>query len=340
MENINFTSCQRLILIGGGSLLARLARWALTEGINVQVITSPRHAEHKISSNYKDFASCLTGEGIPYVVSESISSTEIVEFIGDTTDALPLSLGAAWIFSKDCIQNLFKNRLVNVHGTRLPQYRGGGGFSWQIMNGNRLGFCVLHKIESKLDRGDLLAFEEFIYPPSCRTPKDFKAVYDDKNFDFLTNIFTKAFGDGISFTRIIQPEYFSTYWPRLHTPTDGWVDWSLDAIDIERFICAFDEPYTGAQSLLNGQTVHMKGAIADFNEGSFHPYQAGLVYRNNGRWLQVATKNGSIILQSVTDSEGQSLMNSIVQGDRLFTPLDKLEAAMQVRAIYTPKGIK
>jgi methionyl-tRNA formyltransferase len=164
--------------------------------------------------------------------------------------------------------------------------------------------------------------------------------YDDRNFEFLTDIFSKAFGSGIEFAQKSQPEYLSTYWPRLHTPTHGWVDWSLDAVDIERFICAFDEPYIGAQSLWNGQTVHMHGAIADFNEGAFHPFQTGIVFRNNGRWLQVATRNGNIILQSVTDAEGKSLMDRIRPGDRLFSPKEKQEQALQERIIYTSKGLK
>jgi len=332
-------ACRRLLLLGGGNLLVRLAAWAKDKGHPVQIITSPRHAEEIVGQEGNSLAKQLEKNSVPVLVTETITGNEAQSAIGDPNETFSLSLGAAWIFSAETIEGKFGGRLFNLHGTRLPQYRGGGAFSWQIMCGNRLGFCVLHKIEPEPDEGKLLAVEEFLYPNSCRTPLDFMIIYIDKNFEFVTEILAKAFDGGIAFSPVGQPNYISTYWPRLHAPTHSWVDWSLNASEIERFICAFDEPYHGAQSLWNGQPVYLRGAIADFNEGTFHPFQAGLVFRKNGSWLHVAAKGGNVIVQSITDADGKSLMSMIRNGDRLITPHEKLDHAKQ-RVIYTPSGLK
>ena len=57
---------------------------------------------------------------------------------------------------------------------------------------------------------------------------------------------------------------FSTYWPRLKTDINGWVDWSLKIDSIERFICAFDEPYSGAKTFLGNKTVSLKSVSTHF----------------------------------------------------------------------------
>ena len=71
-----------------------------------------------------------------------------------------------------------------------------------------------------------------------------------------------------------QLEYLSIYWPRLSTEHHGYVDWSWSLKDIERFICAFDEPYPGASTYIGSRKVHLKEGYADFNDGLFHPFQS------------------------------------------------------------------
>jgi hypothetical protein len=71
----------------------------------------------------------------------------------------------------------------------------------------------------------------------------------------------------------------------------------------------------------------------------FHSFQYGLVYRNNGRWLTVAGNGGTLIVQSVLDADGKSVLASIKAGDRLFTPNARLEQR-QKRVIYDPHGLK
>lgn len=336
--NLKIYDLDRIVLIGGGRLLLALVRWCQTEGAPVAVVSAPRHAAEKIEYG-KSLGEILSAENIPFLVVEDIATTEVSEFLGDLTNAFCLSLGAAWIFEESIINKLFCGRLFNLHGTRLPQNRGGGGSSWQIMMGNRFGFCQLHLVDGGIDTGNIVRTEEFLYPPSCRIPEDYDDVYFRKNLDFVTDFIKELRKGGIDIKTTQQAEYFSSYFPRLNAKDHGWINWTDEVIELERFICAFDDPYEGAKCFWDDQTVFVKKVCVDFQDQSFHPYQSGIVYRNNGRWLCVCAVGGSLIIEKIFGSDGKDLIQQIKVGDRLITKSETIDARLS-RVVYTPAGKK
>ena len=259
--------------------------------------------------------------------------------MSDTQQYFYLSLGAAWIFKSEVIESIFNNRLFNLHGTRLPQNRGGGGFSWQIMMGNRFGFCVLHQVDGGVDTGDIIAADEFIYPPFARIPEDYEKIYLNRNLDFIINFIETHRNRAEQVKPIRQSEWFSTYWPRLNTELNGYVDWSLRANEVERFICAFDAPYKGASTFLNGNKVFLRKVSVSAQDGDFHSFQSGLIYRKSKEWVCVAIKGATLIIEDMRNEDNANILNNVKVGDRLHTPHSFLENAMG-RVIYTPVGLK
>ena len=110
-------------------------------------------------------------------------------------------------------------------------------------------------------------------------------------------------------------------------------------MDLEKFICAFDEPYAGAKCLWKGITVTIKKVCVDFSDQNFHPYQVGIVYRKNKNWLCVCANGGSLIIEKINDKNGLSILKDIKEGDRLITNTNAIQSRLN-RVIYTPKGIK
>ena len=336
---IKIDKIKNIVLLGGGKLLLDLARWAKSEyGIEVLVISSPRHSKEAIESN-KTLENILKKENIKFIIVDDIKSKEVKNNTEYLTDTFYLSIGSAWIFSEDIINNLFNGKLFNLHGTRLPQNRGGGGFSWQIMMGNRLGFCQLHLIDGGIDTGNIVKTEEFLYPPACRIPKDYEEIYVKKNWEFVTNFIKDIKESGIVTQTQKQQEYLSSYFPRLNTFEHGWIDWNYYVSELERFICAFDDPYTGAKCLWGNKIVSLKKVSIDFSDQSFHPFQFGIVYRKNKDWLSICANGGTLIVEALRDENNLSLLEEIRIGDKLFTNLSKLDSRNK-RVIYTPKGIK
>jgi len=326
-----------LVLLGGGQLLRQLALWSKEKNIPVKVITAPRHAKEK--ENGCTLENFLIEYRIEALIVEDISSDSVKDFVGDPDKKFMLSLGAAWIFKKSVIKNIFHNKLLNLHSTCLPKNRGGGGFSWKIMMGDRVGNCLIHLVDSGIDTGSIVAFEEYVFPPSARIPVDYQTVSVKKDFFFVTGLIEECYAGPINANQISQPEYLSTYWPRLNTDLNGWVDWRWSALQLERFICAFDDPYPGARTFLGEVQVRVKKTSVTSLEDSYHPFQYGLIYRTKSDCCFVATKAGSLIIESVLDESGKEIIHKVRVGDRFSTPCCHLETAMS-RPVYTPLGLK
>ena len=338
LMNLKIDDIDKVVLLGGGRLLLALAQWCQSKGTPISVVTAPRHAA-EIIENGKSLNEILCSENIPLLVAEDVAAKEVSEFLGDLSNAFCLSISGAWIFKKETIGNLFHGKLFNVHGTRLPQNRGGGGRSWQIMMGVRLGFCQLHLVDGGVDTGNIVRTEEFLYPSSCRIPKDYDEIDLNKNVSFVTNFIEEILSGGIDTETSSQTEYFSSYFPRLNTRDHGWINWNDEITHLERFICAFDDPYEGAKCFWRNQMVFVKKVCVDFQDQSFHPYQAGIVYRNNGKWLCVCALGGSLIVEDITDTKGNKILEKIKVGDRLFTNSASVDARID-RVHYTPSGLK
>ena len=75
-------------------------------------------------------------------------------------------------------------------------------------------------------------------------------------------------------------------------------------------------------------------------DGMFHPFQSGIIYRNRDGIIMVAANSGSLGIYEILTEKGENIVFKLKIGDRLFTPKEKIEDALQFRAIYTPEGLK
>ena len=342
-EKQNKTECfgtiDKYILFGGGLLLIFTAKRLKELGFQVFVVTSERHSKETrcIDSKTNTLLDWLDDDQIEYVVSQDITIDErVLSAISDVT--IGLSFGAAWIFKQEFIDR-FNGNLLNLHGAQLPKNRGGGGFSWRIMQGDKVGVSLIHKVDTGIDTGDIVFSEEYTYPEKCKVPLDYQEYSVNKYNELLDTFFDKV-KNLESFNMSAQQEQFSSYWPRLSTDVHGYIDWNWALVDIERFVCAFDEPYAGASTFINGTKVRIKECHSSFDDGVFHPFQKGLIYRKNDNSVFVATENGSIIVNQVLDDEGHDMEQTLKVGDRFYTPQEFIEESMQYRAVYTPTGLK
>jgi methionyl-tRNA formyltransferase len=305
--------------------------------VDLKVITSSRletiHVENKVT--LKEY---LQINSIRYLSIDKFDSELIKQFEDiETSSVMFLSMGAPWIIKKDQINNFFKGNIFNIHGTRLPFYRGGAAISWQILNQDRFGYCQLHHIDGGIDTGNIVASKEFIYPATCRVPLDFRAIYIEENKNFIINCLNKIFDKGLVSLNLTQPNYLSAYWPRLSSDINGWVDWSLNGYEIERLICAFDEPYSGAQTYIGGKKVHLKKVSVCGGDPSTHSFQAGLIYRKGSGFICVAAKKINLLIELVV-VDGLNILDQLSLGDRFFTPPDILSLSKD-RITYGPNGL-
>jgi methionyl-tRNA formyltransferase len=331
---MKFGKINGIIVFGGTERAVNLLENAAA--FKRTVVSGERLLGASLSSRNCSLGEYLSNNGITYHCVENIKSFDIDGLLDSHT--LGFSLGAPWIFDSSFVAK-FKGRLVNGHGAKLPQNRGAGDYSWQIMRGLNFGYHLIHKIDGGVDTGNIIMSDEFLFPHSCRTPLEYKNYYIETEIDFFKE-FVRKLQHNEDFHEIEQQGYFSTYFPRLSTVHHGLIDWSWGAKDIERFICAFDDPYPGASSFYDGKKVFLKKARTETSEGTFHPFMSGLVYRRTDRTVFIAVKDGSILVEEICDENGNDFMNIVKIGHRLVTPVQCLDDAKSFYAIYTTKGLK
>jgi methionyl-tRNA formyltransferase len=323
---------KRYILYGSGETLIRAADYLNAQETDFAIFTAPRQKNANFG-NYS-FTEMLEDRGYTFTIIENLEEIESNKF-ATQSGSLGLSFGAAWIFKADFIKT-HDCGLINFHGTCLPKYRGGGGFSWRILNNNKIGYSTAHLVTESVDKGPILMSEQYIFPEYCNIPEKYQSFALKKDSEFVEK-FLRECQRRDTFKLSSQNDYLSTYWPRLSTSLHSWINWSWDNNEIVQFIRAFDDPFAGAMSMIRDKVVYCKKATTHFEDGNFHPFQSGIIYRTTDDGIYVASIGGSIFIQSVKDDMNVDLLPKISAGDRFWTPQKKLEEAKKTRVRYTPK---
>lgn len=324
-----------IILFGGSPLIIAAAKMLREKNFSLDIFTSPRQEAEIIRNNNGDgetLGRSLCQAGMDwYSVTDDINRDLPAQSIDDRT--LGIGFGEAWPFKKPLL-DAFGNRLVDFMGIPLPQYRGGAHYSWAIMNEKlEWGCCIqvhtLNTVQGEVDDGAILFEQTYKMPYTTFTPQDWFDACNEFEVKFLAN-FVDNIMLGRPFDLKTVNESDSLFFPRLNTANQGWINWSWPGEEIVNFINAFDSPYQGASTTINGQTVQLCGA--EFRAGIFHPFTAGLILRMGPDGVTIATAGGSLHVQQVIGSV------TMRPGQRFFTSTERLENAMTYTPNYTASG--
>tara|TARA_Y100001970_G_scaffold261626_1_gene344961 strand:- start:19171 stop:20157 length:987 start_codon:yes stop_codon:yes gene_type:complete len=328
---MKFKKINNFIIFGGGDLLVHFVKKIIENKIPLLVVTSKRQLEEKlIFYKGQKFKTFLKKNKIDFNVIESYKND--VKFfkknVGKYTAGV--SFGASSIFTPRIIK-FFDSKLLNFHCMDLPRNRGGGGFSWKIIMNDKKGSSLVHLIDSGIDTGDILERKNFIFK-KCFIPIDFIKFNHEKNIKFADKILKKL-KNNMKFNIIKQNKKISTYWPRLNSKKDSFINWSFTAEDLVRFIQAFDDPYNGSQTFINNQKVRLKKVKIYKKEKNFHPFQSGIIFRKSNNKIFIASNNYAIIISEVF-SKNENIINNLKIGDRFFTPIKYLENSLLNKTRY------
>lgn len=333
-----------LVLFGGGSLIIEFATESIKRGINTYVFAVKRHLEEVIDiETGLTLKDTLEKENINfYHVNDINNSPELGAVIAGEKDVVGIGLGEAYTFSKETIA-LFKGRLFDFMVIRLPQYRGGAHFTWQILRRDRIGCWNIQLINEEMipgvyDSGEILKTREYVIPQWARIPQDYFKIANDEALRLFIE-FIDEIQEEKEFKLRRLEENISSYFPRLYTLKHGFINWSWDTDEIETFICAFDDPYAGASTFFNKNRVFLKKCYAEYKEGIFHPFMSGIVYRISNGSVFIASKDGALVAGSVLDEQGNNIVKKLKVGQRFYTPHKYLEEAMLFNAEYDTEGL-
>ena len=119
----------------------------------------------KVLITNKDDAGCIKraeSVKIPHKIirgrdfsQKELFELEIINTLIDYDVELVVMAGWMKIVSPFFI-NKFKNKIINIHPSLLPSYKGGSAIKDSILNGSKITGCSVHFVEEKVDSGKLI----------------------------------------------------------------------------------------------------------------------------------------------------------------------------------------
>lgn len=95
-----------------------------------------------------------TANNIVFKKTPEINCAKTIDLFKEAKADLGLSLGNGYIGSK--VFRIPTYGMVNIHHEELPDYQNAQSIIWQIFNGSKNTGYTIHKIEKKIDNGDIL----------------------------------------------------------------------------------------------------------------------------------------------------------------------------------------
>ena len=185
---------------------------------------------------------------------------------------LDADLGVVASFNKKLpseLLQLTKDGFINLHPSKLPDYRGGNPYSHVIINGEEESAITLHYMDENFDTGDIISQYRF----SIDLNETMGTLFYRTN-QMCASMLYEAL------------DYYETHeFPRKPQPTGGsyikaetlsfekkntFIDWSKSAEEVERFIRALN-PFIGAVTIYNGIILRINSAYVIEKKHNFAP---------------------------------------------------------------------
>ena len=262
-----------------------------------------RQTFEQIAKESKIEISCPTDPNANYFL-EKLGSFEADLFV---------LAGYGMILRESCL-SIPKINCINLHGGKLPEYRGSSPMNWALINGEKqIGISII-EVDSGIDTGNVLA--------ECSTKIDqhtnIAELHEWANEKFpvlLLSVITKI-KEGTLVPKK-QDNSIACYYPRRFSE-DGFILWDqTNCIDAHNKIRALSEPYPCAYSYWEKRKI--KFISSKIPEYSFRG-EAGRIYRKSKGSFLIGTKDQALWITEALFCDDQSSAYSELQlYDKLST---------------------
>jgi methionyl-tRNA formyltransferase len=190
---------------------------------------------------------------------------------------------------------------INLHFSLLPKYRGASPLHWSILNGEKITGVTIFELNEKMDEGDILSMQELpILPGEYAHELEFRLA------KIGSELLCKTIDQIDSIPHTKQDHSEATFAPLLKKE-DGRLDWTKNAIEIDRKIRAFT-PWPSAFSFFDQKRIKIiRGKNQDSKTYSHIP---GEILDVNKTGIQVYCGQNSTYLIEELQPEGKKVMSA------------------------------
>jgi methionyl-tRNA formyltransferase len=179
-----------------------------------------------------------------------------------------------------------KFKIVNIHPSPLPKYRGATPGPWQIINGETDSAVSFFQIDQLPDHGPLIAQIPFSINSSETADSFYQKAFQIAS-EHLSEILLNYCSHPQSLT--LQDHNQKTYFPKL-SKDSAQIDWSWSADKIERFVRALN-PWPVAWTYVtnpSGQKLRLKIFSVEKTGLKITPKIVQLEGKNTVSWDQIS----------------------------------------------------
>lgn len=270
--------------------------------------------------------------GIPVLDPEDVNAPDVLSILRGVAPDVIVLAGYGPIVGQEFIECARKG-CINLHGGKLPEYRGSSPMNWALINGETEYAISVIMVDKGVDTGDVLAERRFPIAPDD-TIAD---LQDNANSVFpgmLCEVLEQL--DAGTIRRRKQDESSAAYYP-LRFPDDGLILWDmLSAAEIHNRIRALTSPYPGAFAYMGDRKVKLLESKMPAN-----PYfgTPGRIYRRGKDGLLVCARDRCVrIRRALFEDDGRDALGSMVRYQKFLTVTDAAVESLMRRHMGEKKA--
>ena len=280
---------KRILFVGMPDMALVCLGKLASNGINIVGVVPPP----KNDSTYQLLVDTAQGLGFEIIdYNNSLNDNGFLQRVKN----LNADLGVVASFNnklpKELLQ-LTKDGFINLHPSKLPDYRGANPYSHVIINGEHQSAITLHFMDEGFDTGDIISQYNF----NLDLNETMGTLFHRTNYMCASMLYEALdYYENHPFPRRPQPEgkNYKKAYNLSFQKRNTFIDWSKSAEEIERFIRALN-PFIGAITTYNGTVLRINSAYVI---REYHSYKPGTICDINNS-LKVACGDGILELDSI-----------------------------------------
>ena len=244
-------------------------------------------------SDLVDIAGMADAMNVPFVGVRSINDADVVARIEALDPDWLIVVG----WSQICGERLLavpRVGSIGYHPSALPKLRGRAVLAWTILLGLKRTAGTLFSLAPGVDSGDILAQHAFDLDERETLPSLIA-----KHMAALRSMWAEIMPRlAAPLPGMKQDDGKASYCAK-RTAADGLIDWSREAVDIDRLIRAVTHPYPGAFGWLRGSKLTIWEATI-WAGPTYHGSPGQIVARHE-QGLVITCANGTALLATKWD---------------------------------------
>lgn len=231
--------------------------------------------------------------GFPVFLLDKINSPESISQLKKPNPDLFVLCGFNKILKTPVIE-IPPQGTINLHGGKLPEYRGAAPINWQIINGETSGGCSIIYVDEGIDTGDIIVQER--YPIK---PDDTHASILEKTLEIFPRLLLQVLEqveNGTVQARKQDPEaggYFNRRFPE-----DSRIDWAeMTDVQVHNLVRGMHGPYQAAFSCRGEVKVEIDRTLLLEETIAGLP---GRVSHIRGSQVVILAKNRGLLISDIT----------------------------------------